>query len=1156
MPPRSGAKSSIKSKEPILVHDSDSEPEFTTRKRQKTSNNSTMTSTTDGLASTSCLKDKTKNAALKGRRRFNADLEDLKNEVKAGLVVYDLQIKRVAGGDDEGTVETVITKVDGTHVLAVNLLTSDTSDYPKNHSFFSYSPDAKLDAKIQDVVDEIPSAPSATIGGALLAICSALTRAMGGAVAHQQESQSQEIEMDDESDEDYEPYDAYETVASSSHSKAKLSKMQLDFVDTVGTGYRPGIIRFGGDDFCLTVSVPVVSLADSIPPRALVAWDRRLLSKFQHLTLLISGLRGIYPLLKPDGTLVSAAQSSGVQLSFKVGLSGQYKPSKENAQEACRNFGLIGEDAEDILRQQAEKAAAEQAMFDDPDASGIIEDVPEEDDDEGRFDRFSLSGSLESLLNQVFLKVVHIRRTYGLGWAGAELVYSLMEKHQQSSEAILNNYKVAAIKADKDEQALTANNVLPHDPLRGLPKSTDINLPLTAFCYLVRRLTLCNRFCIVCHNKIITEFEVLKPYVCDSKLCQYQYYSLNRGPSLEYEIMHNPLTVDLLISMAYSAAAEGVMDDPLPIGLGLRVPLPGTAIATPAFDRGGAAPTPDEIKAPHIAADGLCEFDELGRGQMRSAIAAMINSLPAIDDMRKHLSRKVKPGKSKPKLKDMDPAVLPAAWSIARWCVGSCTAYLEEITGAEDSVKNLDPAWRQYRFSVGAPDVEDKFAKAVAQAVASDANAQKYPSLYAFHGSPLRNWHSIIRHGLWFKTIANGRAYGNGVYLAKDASVSMGHYAHGNRVSAWNKSKVSPSSCVALAEIVNLPSKFVSSNPYFVIPETSWIVCRYLLVRGAMVDNPDPGSTSALVEKKSKKGQPPMVKLDPAHPTTLSGKVIDIPVSGYELDSLLEARRFEAHETEADSDDRTVFDHVEPPVEVIELEDSDDEMYDMTGFASSSKSKAVVPTKSKARPKDDWQHIPKWVEDNTENLFPPPVEATNGATAAVQRELKAMMKEMETCSSYKDLGWFMNPVGDNFFQWIVEMHSFDPTIPIAKDLADKKVNSIIFEIRFPPNYPNSPPFFRIVTPRFLPFIHGGGGHITGGGSICMDLLTTNGWLPSYSIPAVLLQIKLAISNLDPRPARLAQNWNHNYTVFEALEGFKRAAATHGWTVPAGLEKLI
>jgi ubiquitin-conjugating enzyme E2 Q len=72
----------------------------------------------------------------------------------------------------------------------------------------------------------------------------------------------------------------------------------------------------------------------------------------------------------------------------------------------------------------------------------------------------------------------------------------------------------------------------------------------------------------------------------------------------------------------------------------------------------------------------------------------------------------------------------------------------------------------------------------------------------------------------------------------------------------------------------------------------------------------------------------------------------------------------------------------------------------------------------------------------------------------------------------------------------------------------------------------------------------------------MDLLTADGWLPSYSISAVLLQIKLAISNLDPRPARLANNWNQPYSVSESLVGFKRAAATHGWTVPVGIDRLV
>jgi hypothetical protein len=52
----------------------------------------------------------------------------------------------------------------------------------------------------------------------------------------------------------------------------------------------------------------------------------------------------------------------------------------------------------------------------------------------------------------------------------------------------------------------------------------------------------------------------------------------------------------------------------------------------------------------------------------------------------------------------------------------------------------------------------------------------------------------------------------------------------------------------------------------------------------------------------------------------------------------------------------------------------------------------------------------------------------------------------------------------------------------------------------------------------------------------MDLLVSDGWLPSYNIAAVLLQIRMAISSTEPRPARLAQNWQTPYGVQEALDG--------------------
>jgi len=49
---------------------------------------------------------------------------------------------------------------------------------------------------------------------------------------------------------------------------------------------------------------------------------------------------------------------------------------------------------------------------------------------------------------------------------------------------------------------------------------------------------------------------------------------------------------------------------------------------------------------------------------------------------------------------------------------------------------------------------------------------------------------------------------------------------------------------------------------------------------------------------------------------------------------------------------------------------------------------------------------------------------------------------------------------------------------------------------------------------------------------------------------------MAMSNLQPNPARLDPgNWNVPYEMVEAVAGFKRAAATHGWKVPDELEAI-
>jgi len=46
-----------------------------------------------------------------------------------------------------------------------------------------------------------------------------------------------------------------------------------------------------------------------------------------------------------------------------------------------------------------------------------------------------------------------------------------------------------------------------------------------------------------------------------------------------------------------------------------------------------------------------------------------------------------------------------------------------------------------------------------------------------------------------------------------------------------------------------------------------------------------------------------------------------------------------------------------------------------------------------------------------------------------------------------------------------------------------------------------------------------------------------------------------MSNLEPRPARLDLCWSQPYSMGEAIEGFKRAASAHGWSVPDDLDKM-
>jgi ubiquitin-conjugating enzyme E2 Q len=215
----------------------------------------------------------------------------------------------------------------------------------------------------------------------------------------------------------------------------------------------------------------------------------------------------------------------------------------------------------------------------------------------------------------------------------------------------------------------------------------------------------------------------------------------------------------------------------------------------------------------------------------------------------------------------------------------------------------------------------------------------------------------------------------------------------------------------------------------------------------------------------------------------------------------------------------------------------------LNGFKSKSSSKIAAPSK----PMTDFE--PGTLDYSTLPLLGEPAFATPGASRRLQKEFQSLLK-VQSSSPLYELGWYTNPEQfNNMYQWIVELHSFDGQLPLAKQMKQKGIKSVILEMRFGPDYPMSPPFIRVIKPRFMSFMAGGGGHVTAGGAICMELLTNSGWSAVSSIESVLLQVRMAISSTDPRPAQLDSYHGGDYGIGEAIDAYLRACQVHGWTPP-------
>jgi ubiquitin-conjugating enzyme E2 Q len=513
--------------------------------------------------------------------------------------------------------------------------------------------------------------------------------------------------------------------------------------------------------------------------------------------------------------------------------------------------------------------------------------------------------------------------------------------------------------------------------------------------------------------------------------------------------------------------------------------------------------------------------------------------------------------------------------------------------------------WVQFRFAQGSPDKELRFNRAL-QEVAARKDIEKNPTIFAWHGSNLANWHSIVRTGLDFQDVNAGRAYGNGVYFSPFHHTSMG-YAGGGQ--SWPNSDLSIATCLSLNEIINAPDEFVSREPHYVVSQLDWHQCRYLFVRTVSGRAPPVRTTpktaaekKAAIQEEELAGRQFYPQASGREVQGQDGRPLRIPLSAIPLRTVgpsaagLSGTAKRAVQMLEDSDDEDIED--------VACLFSDDELDEPSGRpskkpASRASSIDIAATQNRYgkspvsgsldeilttlhsggagpptpasisidRALTDFE--PGALDLSSLPRLAPPSFATDAGTRTLSRELMRM-QAVQCSTPLHELGWYIDfDSVTNLFQWIVQLHSFDPSLPLAEDLKKAGLTSVVLELRFGADFPFSPPFVRVIRPRFLPFMEGGGGHVTNGGAMCMELLTSSGWSPASSLESVLLQVRMAMSALDPRPARLDQRYlavaaaaanstkgkaakAADYGVTEALDAFVRAANSHGWAVPEGV----
>ncbi|XP_045562617.1 protein mono-ADP-ribosyltransferase PARP8 isoform X2 [Salmo salar] len=325
--------------------------------------------------------------------------------------------------------------------------------------------------------------------------------------------------------------------------------------------------------------------------------------------------------------------------------------------------------------------------------------------------------------------------------------------------------------------------------------------------YAEQRTLVLNEFCVVCDEPhVFQNGPMLRPTVCERELCVFAFQTLGVMNEAADEIATGAQVVDLLVSMCRSALES---------------------------------PRKVVIFEPYPSVVDPCDSQALAfnpRKKDYDRVMRALDSLTSIREMSQAPYLEVK--------RQMDKHD-PLAHPLLQWVISSNRSHIVKLL----VTRQLKFMHTQHQFLLlsSPPAKESNFRAA----------KNLFGSTFAFHGSHIENWHSILRNGLVVASNTrlqlHGAIYGSGIYLSPMSSISFGYSGMNKKQqqvaskdqTATNKTNLHLQStkkgqqpqflqsrnlkCIALCEVITSPDLHKHGD-IWVVPNTDHVCTRFFFV--------------------------------------------------------------------------------------------------------------------------------------------------------------------------------------------------------------------------------------------------------------------------------------------------------------------------------------